>query len=96
MAQVFLIWLLPLAILVPISIAAALLGLLQYRLAGRVSSEVRVAAAVLVVGIGTLLSVALTSRNLNETLLRGGEVALYEDYASGFAASRSSITCLSL
>ena len=88
MAQEFLIWLLPLAILVPISIAVALLGLLQYRLAGRVSSEVRVAAAVLVVGIGTLLSVALTSRNLNETLLRGGEVVLYEDYASGFAASR--------
>lgn len=88
MAQELLIWLLPLAIFVPISIALALLGLLQYRLAGRVSSEARVAAAVLIVGIGTLLSVALTSRNLNETLLRGGEVVLYEDYANGFAASR--------
>lgn len=88
MAQELLVWLFPLAIFVPLSIAVALLGLLQYRLAGRVSSEVRVAAAVLIVGIGTLLSVALTSRNLNETLLRGGEVVLYEDYANGFAASR--------
>ena len=80
--------LLPAAIFVLVGVVVALLGLLQYRLAGRVSAQGRVAAALLIIGFGALLSIALTTRSLNYSHLGEGKVILYEDYASGFAASR--------
>ncbi len=88
MSAQFLPLLLPAAIFVLIGVAVALLGLLQYRLAGRVSPQGRVAAALLVIGFGALLSVALTTRSLNFSSLEDSKVVLYDDYASGFAASR--------
>lgn len=78
----------PAAIFVSIALALVILGLFQYRLAAQLNAELRLAVAVLVVGVGTLLSIALTERNLNETGVTGGQVVLFEDYASGFAASR--------
>lgn len=80
--------LIPAAILIALSLGTSLLFLAQYRLAGRVSSQVRVATAVVVIGIGAVLSVALTTRNLDESVLTAGRTVLYEDYAGGFAASR--------
>ena len=65
-----------------------LLGLLQYRMAGRLSAEVRAAVLVAVVGVGALLSVLLTSRSLDETHFEDIVRATYDDYADGFAASR--------
>ena len=88
MSAQFLPLLLPAAIFVLIGVAVALLALLQYRLAGRVSAQGRVAAALLVIGLGALLSVALTTRSLNFSSLVDSKVVLYDDYASGFAASR--------
>ncbi len=88
MSAQFLPLLLPAAIFVLIGFAVALLGLLQYRLAGRVSAQGRVAAALLIIGLGALLSVALTTRSLNYSSLVDSKVVLYDDYASGFAASR--------
>lgn len=81
-------WLLLTVVFVPLAMGIALLGLLQFRLAGRVSAEVRVVVAVVTMGLGAMLSVVLTSRNLNDAELHLGAVQLYEDYASGFAASR--------
>jgi O-antigen ligase len=81
-------WLILTAIFVPLAMGIALLGLLQYRLAERVSPQARVAVALVLMGLGATLSVALTSRNLNESALHIGAVVLYEDYAGGFAASR--------
>jgi exopolysaccharide production protein ExoQ len=78
----------PAAIFVSFALVLTILGLFQYRLAARLSAELRLAVALLIVGAGTLLSIALTERNLNETALTGSEVLLYEDFASGFAASR--------
>ena len=88
MSAQFLPLLLPAAVFVLIGVAVALLGLLQYRLAGRVSAQGRVAAALLIIGLGALLSVALTTRSLNYSSLVDSKVVLYDDYASGFAASR--------
>ena len=80
--------LVPGAIFVALAMAVVLLGLLQYRLAAWVSAENRAAVAILVVGVGALLSVALTARNLNEDSPAAAGLVLYEDFASGFAASR--------
>ena len=80
--------LMPAAILIALSLGTSLLFLAQYRLAGRASPQARVATAVFIVGIGAVLSVALTTRSLDESVLAGGRTVLYEDYASGFAASR--------
>jgi exopolysaccharide production protein ExoQ len=68
----------PAAIFVSFALVLTVLGLFQYRLAAQLSAELRIAVAVIIVGAGTLLSIALT----------GSEVLLYEDFASGFAASR--------
>lgn len=86
-AQV-LAFLVPAAVFVALGLAVALFGLLQYRLAGLVAPHRRVAAALLVIGIGALLTVALTTRQLDERVFAEGQVVLYEDFASGFAASR--------
>lgn len=73
-----------LAILFALGLAMA--WVLQYRLTAGVPPEWRIATILLVVGFGALLSVALTSRDLNET--QGGSLVLYDDLAGGFAASR--------
>ena len=88
MAAQLLVLLVPLAMLVALGLGVVLLGLLQYRLAGRVPAPARLASAILIIGLGAMLSVALTTRNLNESQLAGNEAVLYEDYAGGFAASR--------
>ena len=80
--------LLPYAFVAALGLFVATLGVLQYRLSGRLSPEFRGLAMVAVVGIGALLSVALTSRTLNEVRIEEGVIAMYEDYAEGFAASR--------
>lgn len=75
-------------IFIAIAMVTVLLGLLQYRITGSITAEVKVACAVLLIGVGALLSVALTTRTLNETGVEGGRTVLYDDYVSGFAASR--------
>ena len=79
---------LPYLFTVGLAFGIAVLGFLQYRLAAKASPEARVMTAVLVVGIGALLSVVLTSRTLDETKISAGLIVTYDDYASGFAASR--------
>lgn len=80
--------LVPAAIFISAAFALVLLGLLQYRLASRVAAHTRVAVAILIIGFGSLLSVVLTTRSLNESSLNASGVVLYEDYADGFSASR--------
>jgi exopolysaccharide production protein ExoQ len=80
--------LVPSAIFVSVALALALVVLLQYRLTDRTSPEVKVAAALAMIGFGALLSIALLTRSLNETATGGSRIVLYEDYAGGFAASR--------
>jgi exopolysaccharide production protein ExoQ len=77
-----------LTLLIAAAIAFALSGLLQYRIAGLLSADVRLITLLAIIGIGALLSVALTTRSLNESLPGVGDVVLYDDYASGFASSR--------
>lgn len=79
---------LPFLFTVGVAFGVAVLGFLQYRLAARVLPETRVMAAVLIIGIGALLSVVLTSRTLDETKISTGLIVTYDDYAGGFAASR--------
>ncbi len=79
---------LPALIVIGVALLVALLGLLQYRLGGKVSAEWRAALMVGVVGIGALLSIALQSRTLSETRIEEGVVVMAEDFADGFAASR--------
>jgi O-antigen ligase len=72
-------------------VVAAALGLasawvLQYRFTAGVAPEWRLATVLLVVGIGALLSVALTSRNLDDA--KGGSPVTWDDLAGGFTASR--------
>ena len=78
----------PSAILMLAALAFALAGLLQYRLGGLISAEERVSVVMAIIGFGALLSIALTTRSLNYSHLGEGKVILYDDYASGFAASR--------
>jgi exopolysaccharide production protein ExoQ len=76
------------AIVMLAALAFAIAALIQYRLAGRISAQWRVAVALLVIGIGAILSVALTSRDLDESILTEGRTVFYSDLAGGFAASR--------
>lgn len=70
-----------------LGIAAA--GVLQYRVAARLSPEFRISATVLIVGIGALLSVALTSRTLDEDKIGTGMlIVTSDDLVGGFTASR--------
>ncbi len=79
---------LPALIVIGVALGVALLGLLQYRLGGRLSAEWRATLMIVVVGIGALLSIALTSRTLSETRIEEGVIVMAEDLADGFAASR--------
>ena len=78
----------PSTVLVAAAFALALAGLLQYRLVARTSPQLRVAAALFVIGFGALLSVALTQRSLDESSTGQRGILFYEDFASGFTASR--------
>ena len=78
----------PSFVLIAAAFAIALVGLLQYRLVARTSPQSRVAAALFIIGFGALLSVALTQRSLDESLTGHRGIPLYEDFASGFTASR--------
>ncbi len=79
---------LPSALLMLSALACSLAGLLLYRLVGLIAPARRVALVLAAIGLGALLSVALMTRSLDETLSDGGRMVLYEDYANGFAASR--------
>lgn len=83
-----LVYAVPYLFTVAIAFGVAMLAFLQYRLAARVAPEIRLVSVVLVMGIGALLSVVLTSRTLDETALAAGVIATYDDFAKGFAASR--------
>ena len=78
----------PSTVLIAAAFAIALAGLLQYRLVARTSPQSRVAAALFVIGFGALLSVALTQRSLDESSTGQRGILFYEDFASGFTASR--------
>ena len=82
----FLGYLIPVILAVAVGLGLATAWVLQYRLLASVTPEWRLAVIVLVVGMGALLSVALTSRNLDET--GGGHLVFYDDLAGGFTASR--------
>ena len=78
----------PYVVAVGVGCALPVLGMLQYRVAERVAPDLRLVAALAVVGAGALLSVMLTHRTLNEALLATEVRATYADYEEGFAASR--------
>lgn len=72
-----------------LALGVAAAGLLQYRIAARLSPEFRISTAVLIVGVGALLSVALTSRTLDEDKIGTGLlIVTSDDLAGGFTASR--------
>lgn len=82
---------LPVAGILLAGLAVALAALLQYRLAGALSPDVRVAITLVVVGAGAMLSVALDSRTLDDAQRVATDFDafdVYENYAKGFAASR--------
>ena len=81
-----LVYAIPALLAILFALGLATTWVLQYRLTARVPSEWRIAIILLVVGFGALLSVALTSRDLNET--QGGTLVIYDDLAGGFEASR--------
>jgi len=81
-----LLYAIPALLCVALALVLASTWVLQYRLTAKVAPEWRLAAILLVVGVGTLLSVALTARDLDET--KGGKLVIYDDLAGGFAASR--------
>jgi exopolysaccharide production protein ExoQ len=81
-------FIIPVTLFVCFAVGLAILALFQFRLAALASAQTRLAMAIFLIGVGTLMSFALTDRNLNETALTGAEVVLYEDFANGFAASR--------
>jgi len=76
----------PVLLAVALGLGVAVFGFLQYRAAARVTPELRLAVLLLVVGAGAMLSVALTTRELDDTKVTG--LMTYGDVADGFAASR--------
>ncbi len=76
----------PVLFIIGCALATAFAGVLQYRLTAQARPELRLAAAMLVVGFGALLSVALTTRDLDDSKATTG--ATYADFADGFASSR--------
>jgi len=78
----------PYVIAVLVAVSLPFLGLLQYRLAGNVAPETRLIAIFALVGIGALMTVALTDRTLNEAQLATAVRPALEDFEEGFAASR--------
>ena len=79
---------LPVVAIVLAAFALSLVMLLQYRLAGRVSPEVRTCVALALISLGAVLSVVLMSRTLDESQREAVGFVVYEDLAGGFAASR--------
>ena len=81
-----LVYAIPALFTIALALGLASAWVLQYRFTAGLAPEWRLAAVVLVVGIGALLSVALTSRNLDDA--QGGNLVTWDDLAGGFAASR--------
>ena len=77
-----------LAAIVLFAIGVAMAGFVQYRLSGLLSPGGRVALVLIVVGTGALLSIALTTRTLDDAQRDLSSFIAYEDLAKGFAASR--------
>ncbi len=80
-------WSIPTLIIVGMALGVAMAGLVQYRLSARLSPEWRLVVVVLVVATGALLSIAFTSRTLDDDK-PDAHVVFYSDLAGGFAASR--------
>ena len=76
----------PAFVIVALALGFAFTGVVQYRLTAAARPELRLVVLLLIVGLGALLSVALTSRELDDSKATG--VAMYADFADGFAASR--------
>ncbi len=79
-------WAIPVMLAVMLGLGVAVFGFLQYRAAARVTPELRLVVLLLVVGAGAMLSVALTTRELDDSKVTG--LMTYGDVADGFAASR--------
>lgn len=84
-----LVYAVPSLLSVLLALGLALAGVVHYRLTERVRPQWRLASVVAILGIGALLSIALTSRTLDEDKIAAtmGVVAT-ADLAEGFAASR--------
>jgi exopolysaccharide production protein ExoQ len=82
----FLAYAIPVLLTIAGALGLATAWVLQYRLTAKVPPEWRLAAVLMAVGIGALLSVVLTSRDLDEA--SGGNLVTYDDLAGGFTASR--------
>ncbi len=76
----------PAFIIVAFALGLALACILQYRVTAAASPALRLAVVLVVVGVGALLSVALTTRELDDT--KASSTLIYDDVAGGFAASR--------
>ena len=76
----------PALFIMSVALGLAFVCVMQYRLASAVRAEWRLAGVLLVVGVGALLSIALTTRDLDET--KATAALTYGDLAGGFAASR--------
>lgn len=76
----------PALLVIAFALGVAAACVFQYRMTASVAPEWRLAAVVLIVGVGALLSVALTSRDLDDA--KGGNLVTYDDLAGGFTASR--------
>jgi exopolysaccharide production protein ExoQ len=76
----------PAFIIVAFALGLAFACFVQYRLTSAASPELRLVVLMLVVGIGALLSVALMSRELDDSKVTGAPT--YADVVDGFAASR--------
>lgn len=74
------------AIFIGFALLVVVAFVVQFRMAGRLSPDARVALVMIVVGVGAFLSVALLSRSLDDSL--EGQVLYYADYENGFEASR--------
>ena len=84
--EALLVYAIPALLTIALALGLASAWVLQYRLTASVAPEWRLAAVVLVVGVGALLSVVLTSRDLDDA--KGGNLVTYDDLAGGFTASR--------
>ena len=76
----------PILLAVGLGLGVSVFGFLQYRATARIAPELRLVVLLLVVGIGAMLSVALTTRELDDTRITG--LMTYGDVADGFTASR--------
>ena len=82
----FLVTAIPVVLAIALALAFAVGCVLQYRLVAAVRPELRLVAVLLIVGLGALLSVALTTRELDDAKATG--TVTFDDVAGGFAASR--------